>query len=166
MIALATFAAMLCACQSTKYTPKPKNAESTLLIIPLQFANQTKDPFPVQFSLNFDGSMDSRTLDLIDFSKPYAFIKTLSPGTHKITRLLSRWSETGQIMGQYDLSLPFTVSAGEAAVLPYRFNVLVKDKRYYFSTPNILANEMKEIKKDLMEYENIEAWILQGGDGN
>jgi hypothetical protein len=112
-------------------------------------------------SLNFDGVEDSKTGDLLEFGRPFGFITNVTPGDHRITRVLIRWKTSGQILHQLALNVPFTVKAGMVTILPIRFSLWFKSDGAYLSTTNLLPNQVAEIRATLQEYRNIETWTME-----
>ena len=111
-------------------------------------------------SLNSDGVDDSKTGELLDFHYDYGFITTVAQGEHRITKMLLRWKESGQILQQMELNVPFTIKSGEITILPVMFNVTFSSKGRFFAPHNLLHDQLVKIQADLQNYRNIETWTM------
>lgn len=147
------------ACQTIDVVPERKTSDSTLLIIPLEFKTEGGET-PFVFSLNLDDVQDSKTGDLLDFGRSFAFLRDIGPGKHRITRMLVRWKPTGQIVQQTQLDIPFALDVGQALLLPVRFSISVKANRSYFTTYNLLEKDIEEAWTELRTYGNMEGWDI------
>jgi hypothetical protein len=156
--ALAACLMSLASCQSVKFAPKPASASSAMLVVPLEFKNQSSRDTRLLLDLKYDGSLDSKTGNLIDFHNDYGFITEVAAGSHRITRMLVRWEATGQILRQWDLDIPFKLSQGQFTILPVRFSVTLKENATYFANYNLLPDQIAEVRADLNKYRNMESW--------
>ncbi|MCX7029282.1 MAG: hypothetical protein NTU62_04075 [Spirochaetes bacterium] len=161
MILLAGSLLAFASCQTVPYAPKRATEQSALLVVPLEFRNETSWQLEHVMSLNFDGVEDSKTGDLLEFGRPFGFITSVAPGDHRITRVLIPWKTSGQILHQMALNTPFTVKAGMVSILPMRFSLWFKSDGAYLSTTNLLPNQVAEIRAELQEYRNIETWTME-----
>jgi hypothetical protein len=148
-------------CQTVPSAPKRVSETSTMLIVPLEFKNETTRQLELTMSLNFDGSQDSKTGDLLDFGMPFGFVRGVEAGSHRITRMLVRWKVSGQIIQQLELNIPCTLTPGTATILPVRMGVAFKSDGSYFATYNLLPYQMAELYTQLQGYQNIETWNLE-----
>jgi hypothetical protein len=148
-------------CQTVPSAPKRASESSTMLIVPLEFRNETTRQLELTMSLNFDGVSDSKTGDLLDFGYPFGFVRGVEPGNHRITRMLVRWKASGQILQQLELDIPCALKPGTATILPVRMSVAFKSEGNYFTVYNLLPNQMAELYAELQGYQNMETWILE-----
>jgi hypothetical protein len=149
---------VLVSCQSVKFAPKRTSDSATMLVIPLEIKNQSdRQPyFLVDFK--YDGSLNTKTGNLVNFDNDYGFITELTAGPHKITRMIIRWEPTGQVLQQWDRNIPFTLSEGQFTILPVRFSVTMKKDGDYFTHYNLFPEQVAEVRADLGRYRNIEGW--------
>jgi hypothetical protein len=77
-----------------------------------------------------------------------------------MTSMIVRWEETGQIVTQIELNIPFTARAREVTIIPYRFSLLSEEKGLYFNAYNLLPTQYQEVREALAAYENIDTWTL------
>jgi hypothetical protein len=160
MMLLAGSLLAFASCQTVPVAPKRSSDQAGLLVVPLEFVNETNEPLPFVMSLNFDGVEDSKTGEMIDFHRDYGFLTTVAPGEHRITRMLIRWQESGQILQQMALDVPFTVKSGEITILPVMFNITFSSKGKYFAPHNLLHDQLVVIQGDLQHYKNIDTWTM------
>jgi len=80
----------LASCPSVKFVPKPASANWAMLVISLEFKNKSDRQLRLQLGLKYDGVHDSKTVNLIDFDKDYAFITEVKPGSHRTRQMLVR----------------------------------------------------------------------------
>ena len=156
--ALAACLMALASCQSIKFAPKPASASAAMLVIPLEFKNKSDRQLRLQLDLKYDSVHDSKTGNLIDFDKDYAFITEVKPGSHRITQILVRWETSGQILKQWENNIPFILSPGQYTILPVRFSVTLMPDGNYFSFYNLLPDQIAVVRADLNKYRNIESW--------
>jgi len=149
------------ACETVPYAPARTAEGSTMLIVPLEFKNETARQLELTMSLNFDGVQDSKTGDLLDFGRPFGFVRGVAPGSHRITRMLVRWKVSGQILQQLELNIPCELKPGTATILPVRMSVAFKSNGSYFATYNLLPSQMAELYAELKGYRNMETWTLE-----
>lgn len=162
MLTLLGCGLLACAsCQTVPSAPKRVSESSTMLIVPLEFRNESSRQLELTMSLNFDGTQDSKTGDLLDFGRPFGFVRGVEPGSHRITRMLVRWKVSGQILQQLELDIPCTLKPGTATILPVRMSVAFKQDKSYFATYNLLPNQMAELYAELRGYQNMETWTLE-----
>ncbi len=157
--AAAVFLCLAAACQTVRFAPERKTPDATLLVIPLEFKTDSGEAAYV-FSLNLDGVSDSKTGDLVDFAQEFAFIRGIEPGSHRITRILVRWKPTGQIIKQFERDIPFEIKAGSATLLPVRFSLNVKQNASYFTTYNLVADDVEAARVELKTYQHIDSWLM------
>ncbi len=161
MLLLAGSLLAVASCQTVPVAPKRTSDQASMLVVPLEFKNETSWQLEHVMGMNFDGSQDTKTGDLLEFGRPFGFITSLAPGDHKITMVLIRWKTTGQILHQSTLSVPFTVKAGTVTILPIRFSLWFKSTGAYLSSTNLLPDQVAEIRAKLAQYRNIETWTIE-----
>jgi hypothetical protein len=147
-------------CQTVPIAPKRTSDQVGMLVIPLEFKNESGEQLEEVMSLNFDRVDDSKTGQLLDFHDDYGFITTVAPGEHRITKMLLRWKASNQIVQQMELNIPFTINAGEITILPLMFNVTFSSKGRFFALHNLLHDQLVAIQADLQNYQHIETWTM------
>jgi hypothetical protein len=151
---------VLAGCQTVRNAPPRGDPSATLFVVPLELDNQTTRPFPVVFSLTFDNVEDWRSMTLIDFNEDFGLVTNLPAGAHTITAITVRWKPTNEILQKLNTSIPFSLTAGEAYILPLELRIVAQTggSRLFYDR---LTQQQLDAQRTLLlkDYAGMEAWF-------
>jgi hypothetical protein len=148
---------VLASCQTINAAPERETEYATMLVIPLEFSTDSSIPSLV-CGLKFDGMPDLKMDNPLQFGLKYAFLRNVVPGVHRITRLII--NADNRFREQFDEDIPFNIAAGQALLLPVRISLVIKEKTAYFTTYNLLDEDVEKAWTELLTYKGINTWDL------
>ena len=157
---------LLIACiVSCSMLPKPQSDNETLLILPIKTIKKANCDFFRHYIIELENTDE---IIRIDPQSGYMFVRNLQPGKYTATKLISL--HRGHVRRrEFDLNIPFSLSARTITIFPCRLEVLLR-KEYremksnyyqYWEFYKLSTREKKNIIEDIKKHKSIEYWRIQ-----
>lgn len=162
LVLLIILSLVLASCASMK-VPIPEDDQATQLVVRVK--TETVDQFG--FFASYKVLLDNGGSFLITPAEGYAHIKSLTPGSYRITGRQAYYKDTGKYGSNVDLNIPFTLEPGTITILPEMIQISIRhgeEEGQYtqsFNTVKMGSIHREDAVDYLSGFENIGHWNIQ-----